>query len=93
VESLALAAVASLVTLPVTWFHYPVALIPFAVAAVARSQAASTAIRRRTRVLIAAAVGVTVVAIGLAPLVWLAVALVLVAVRLSRPTAATRLPR
>jgi hypothetical protein len=93
VESLALAAVASLVTLPVTWFHYPVALIPFAVAAVARSQAAPAAIRRRTRLLIAAAVGVTVVAIGFAPLVWLAVALVLVAVRLSRPTAATRLPR
>jgi hypothetical protein len=93
VESLALAAVASLVTLPVTWFHYPVVLMPFAVAAVARSQAAPAAIRRRTRLLIAAAVGVTVVAIGFAPLVWLAVALVLVAVRLSRPTAATRLPR
>jgi hypothetical protein len=93
VESLALAAVASLVTLPVTWFHYPVALIPFAVAAVVRSGAGSAATRRRTRLLIAAAVGVTVVAIGFAPLVWLAVALVLVAVRLSRPTAATRLPR
>jgi glycosyl transferase family 87 len=93
VESLALAAVVSLVTLPVTWFHYPVALIPFAVAAVVRSGAGSAATRRRTRLLIAGAVGVTVVAIGFAPLVWLAVALVLVAVGLSRPTAATRLPR
>jgi hypothetical protein len=93
VESLALAAVASLVTLPVTWFHYPVALIPFALAAVVRSQTGPAATRRRTRLLVAVAVGVSIVAIGVAPLVWLAVALVLVAVGLSRPTAATRLPR
>jgi hypothetical protein len=36
---------------------------------------------------------VSIVAIGFAPLVWLAMALVLVAVTLSRPAAATRLPR
>jgi len=93
VESLAWAAVASLVTLPVTWFHYPVALIPFGVAAVVRSQAGAAVTRRRTRLLIAGAVGVSIVAIGFAPLVWVAVALVLVAVVLSRPTAPTRLPR
>jgi hypothetical protein len=93
VESLAWAAVASLVTLPVTWFHYPAALIPFAVAAVVRSQAGAPVTRRRTRLLIAGAVGVSIVAIGFAPLVWAAVALVLVAVVQSRPTAPTRLPR
>jgi glycosyl transferase family 87 len=93
VESLAWAAIASLVTLPVTWFHYPAVLIPFGIAAVVRSQAGSAVIRRRTRLLIAGAVGVSLVAVGFAPLVWLAVGLVLVAVGLSRPTAATRLPR
>jgi hypothetical protein len=93
VESLACATIASLVTLPVTWFHYPVALIPFAVAAVVRSQAGQSVIRRRTRLLIAGAVGVSILAIGFAPLVWVAVALVLGAVVLSRPTAPTRLPR
>jgi glycosyl transferase family 87 len=93
VESLAWAAIASLVTLPVTWFHYPAVLIPFGIAAVVRSQAGSAVIRRRTRLLIAGAVGVSIVAVGFAPLVWLAVGLVLVAVGLSRPTAATRLPR
>ena len=92
-ESLALAVVASLVTLPVTWFHYPVVLIPFAIAALVRSQAGTPRVQRRARLLIAAAVGVSILAIGFAPLVWLAVALVLVAVGLSRPMAATRLPR
>ena len=32
---LTIAAVASLVILPITWYHYPVALMPFAIAAVA----------------------------------------------------------
>ncbi len=85
VESLTWAAIASLVTLPVTWFHYPAAVIPFAVAAVARSQDAPSAARGRTRLLVAAAVGVSIVAIGFAPLVWLAVALVVAAVRAQRP--------
>jgi glycosyl transferase family 87 len=93
VESLAWAAVASLVTLPVTWFHYPAALIPFAVAAVARSSAGSAAVKRRTRLLVAAAVAVSVVAIGLAPLVWLGVGLVVVAVRVSRAGPPTMLRR
>ena len=93
VESLAWAATASLVTLPVTWFHYPAALIPFAMAAVARSQNSSGAVRARTRLLVAAAVAVSVAAVGFAPCVWLAVALVLFAVRVSGTGAAARLPR
>ena len=43
---IAIAAIASLVVLPVTWYHYPVALIPFAVAAVARARGTSAAGRR-----------------------------------------------
>jgi Glycosyltransferase family 87 len=92
-ESLAWAAIASLVTLPVTWFHYPAALIPFGVAAVARSSAASAVTRRRTRLLITGAVAVSVVAVGLAPLVWVAAGLVIAAVRVSLPGTATRLRR
>ena len=36
VQSLGWAALASLVTLPVTWYHYPAALLPFAIAAIVR---------------------------------------------------------
>ena len=36
VQSLGTAALASLVTLPVTWYHYPAALLPFAIAALVR---------------------------------------------------------
>jgi glycosyl transferase family 87 len=93
VESLAWAAVASLVTLPVTWFHYPAALIPFAVAAVARSNGGSPVVRRRTRLLVASAIGASVVALALGPLVWLAVGLVVVAVRVSWAGPPTRLRR
>jgi hypothetical protein len=92
-ESFAWAAVASLVTLPVTWFHYPAALIPFGVAAVARSSTGSTLTRRRTGLLVAAAVAVSIVAVGFAPLAWVSVALVVAAVRVSAPEPATRLGR
>ncbi|HEV8488521.1 MAG TPA: glycosyltransferase family 87 protein [Candidatus Limnocylindrales bacterium] len=37
VESLAWAAAASLFILPVTWYHYPAALLPFGIAAMLRS--------------------------------------------------------
>ncbi|HEY0442622.1 MAG TPA: glycosyltransferase 87 family protein [Candidatus Limnocylindrales bacterium] len=91
VESLGWAAAASLFTLPVTWYHYPVVLMPFAVAAVLRADAPATAIPVRDRrqvgalVLVAAIVGV--VAIAVTPLIWVSVALVLAAVRISRPRA------
>ena len=79
VESLAWATVASLVTLPVTWFHYPVALIPFA--AVALAQADRAVSPTRVRVLLAAAVVVAALTIAAPVLLWVAVALVLAAVR------------
>lgn len=83
VESLGWAAAASLVTLPVTWFHYPAALIPFAVAAVARASSGEPAARRRTFVLTAAAAVVAMAAIAVTPLLWVSVGLVLAGVRAS----------
>jgi glycosyl transferase family 87 len=81
VESLAWAAAASLVTLPVTWFHYPAAMIPFALAALLRARHTREA--GRVAALVTAATVVSIVAISALQLVWLAVGLVIVAVRLS----------
>ncbi|MFL5681307.1 MAG: glycosyltransferase family 87 protein [Chloroflexota bacterium] len=85
VESLAWAAAASLVTLPVTWYHYPAALLPFAVAAIARAPLAGSAAMRRTTFLAAAAIVGGIVAIAATPLIWLAIGLVLAATRASAP--------
>ncbi len=81
VESLAWATVASLVTLPVTWFHYPVALIPFAAVAFARADEAASP--TRVRRLLATAMIVAALTIAAPVLLWAAAALVLAAVRLS----------
>jgi hypothetical protein len=86
-ERLAWAAVASLVILPVTWFHYPSALIPFGLVALLRARDREPLTRRRVTALFAAALVVGVVAIAALPLLWLAVALVIGAVRTSRPEA------
>ncbi len=84
VSSLALATVASLVTLPITWYHYPLALLPFAVAAYLRATAPQALI---VRWLLGAAVFSSLLAI-LAPVaVWVAVGLVLIAVQRTRPDA------
>ncbi len=83
VESLGWAAAASLATLPVTWFHYPAALIPFAVAAVARASSGEATSRRRAYALTAAAAVVAMAAIALTPLLWVSVGLVLAAVHAS----------
>jgi len=84
VESFGWAAVASLVVLPVTWFHYPVALIPLALVAWLRADP-----RARARVLgaIGGAIGVGILAVAMPVLIWLAVALVMMAVRWSIPMA------
>jgi hypothetical protein len=83
VERLGWAAAASLATLPVTWFHYPSAMIPFGLAALLRSHDGPAA--SRVRRLIAAALIVAAVAIAFLPLIWVAIGLVLLAVRLSPP--------
>jgi len=72
-SGIAVAGIASLVVLPVTWYHYPAALIPFAVAAVAR--ASGTAAAGRTVALITAASTVATLSIAWVPALWLAVAL------------------
>jgi hypothetical protein len=81
VESLAWAAAASLVILPVTWFHYPAAMIPFALAAVLRAR--GSAVATRVAALVGAALVVSIVAIAWLPLIWVAVGLVIAAVRAS----------
>jgi hypothetical protein len=87
VESLAWAAAASLVILPVTWFHYPAAMIPFALAAVLRARHTREA--GRVAALVTTATVVSIIAISALPLVWLGVALVITAVRLSAVTEPT----
>ena len=89
VESLAWAAAASLVILPVTWFHYPAAMIPFAIAAVLRAR--GSAVATQVSGLVAGALVVSVVAIAALPLIWVAVGLVIAAVRASA-TGATDAP-
>jgi Glycosyltransferase family 87 len=85
VERLAWAAAASLAALPVTWFHYPSAMIPFGLAALLRAGPAAAG---RVRLIIAGALLVAAVAIAAVPLIWIAIGLVLAAVRLSRPESA-----
>ncbi len=80
VESFAWAAAASLATLPVTWYHYPSAMIPIAVAAMLR---ASDERVRPVVFLVAAAAVVAAVALVWLPLLWVAIGLVIVAARAS----------
>jgi len=83
----AIAAVASLVVLPVTWYHYPVALIPFGVAAILRARGTSAA--NRTTMLVAAAGIVATLSIAWVPGVWVAIALGLAAVFVSASASET----
>lgn len=83
VESLAWAAAASLVVLPVTWFHYPSALIPFAIVAVLRAGVRGPMVARRVRLTVVVAAVVAAVAIAWLPLLYVAIGLVLAAVRMS----------
>ena len=71
VASLAIAFAASLVVLPVTWYHYPVALIPIGLALAIT--------RPATRPWVAAAIGLAAVALTFGVLLWVAVAVLLVA--------------
>jgi hypothetical protein len=88
VESLAWGAAASLVVLPVTWYHYPAALLPFGIAAMLRAHETATA--PRTAALLAGACAVAAAALLWLPLLWVAVALVIAATRASWPEAARR---
>jgi hypothetical protein len=77
-ESFAWATAASLVTLPVTWYHYPSAMIPIAIAAGLRAHGASA---RPVRGLLIAAGVVAAIAIAALPLVYVAIGLVIAAAR------------
>jgi Glycosyltransferase family 87 len=85
VESFAWATAASLATLPVTWYHYPSALIPIAVAAMLRATGPE---RRRVTILVAAGAVVAAVAIAWLPLLWVAIGLIVAAARASAPAQA-----
>ena len=69
----AIVAVASLVTLPITWYHYLGALVPVAIALAVRFPSA--------RMRIAVAAVVADIAIGFLPVMWIGVAILLVAAR------------
>jgi hypothetical protein len=81
VESLAIAAACSLILLPVTWIHYPAALLPFGL--VAASRARSLAGGARIAALLALSVGLSIVALVWLPLLWIGVGALLAAVHLS----------
>ena len=82
-ESLLWGAFASLVPLPVTWFHHFAVLFPFGVAATARGWVAGDAVRRGVLWLMALAIAIGAIGFGQA-VAWLFVPVVLVAVRISR---------
>ena len=83
VLSLAIGSAATLILLPITWYHYPPALLPFAVLAVIRSHGSSDA--RPVLTLVALAGIVASLALALPVVVWVAVILVIVAVAMSDP--------
>ncbi len=80
--SVALAIAASLVVLPVTWYHYPVALIPVGIVLVV--------LRPASRAWVAVAAVVADMAIGFIPLLWVAVGVLLAATRVSADGPAAR---
>lgn len=82
-ESFAWATAASLVTLPVTWYHYPSALLPIAIAAGLRARGST--VRPVQGLLLAAGVA-GAVAIAALPLLYVAIGLVIAAARRSAGT-------
>ena len=84
VEAFAWATAASLSTLPVTWYHYPSAMMPIGIAAWLRSGAGD---RRRVTMTLVAAEIAAAAALVVLPLLWLAIGLVILAARWSRAAA------
>jgi hypothetical protein len=82
-ESFGWAVVASLVVLPVTWYHYPVALIPVALAAWTRSRGTPRGRRVTSALVVTYLIGDAALLLPVA--LWLAAASLFVAVRWSRP--------
>jgi len=82
-ESLAWAAAASFIVLPVTWFHHFAALIPFGIAALARGATLVARARQRLWILLVATFGITMIGFAQPP-TWLLVPVVIAAARISR---------
>jgi hypothetical protein len=82
VESFAWATAASLATLPVTWYHYPSALLPIAIAAMLRVAGPEM---RRVSLLVTAGAVVAAIALVWLPLLWVAMGLIVAATRASAP--------
>jgi len=80
VESFAWAAAASLATLPVTWYHYPSAMIPIAAAAMLRASGENV---RPVALLVTVAAVIAAVALVWLPLLWVAIGLIVMAARVS----------
>jgi Glycosyltransferase family 87 len=83
VLSLAIAATASLFLLPISWIHYPAALLPFGAAAVLRARELPPAPRRAVQRSAGAALGAAALSIVWMPSLWIAIAFLLLAVRAS----------
>ena len=71
IASLAIAFTASLVVLPVTWYHYPVALMPIGLALAIT--------RPATRPWVAATIALAAVALIFVPVLWVAIGVLVVA--------------
>jgi hypothetical protein len=84
-ESLAIAAAASLFLLPISWIHYPAALLPFGAAAVLRARSSDPRTRRRVGLLTAGAIMAGVLSIPWMPSLWIGIGLALVSVHTSTP--------
>ena len=91
-ESLLWGAFASLIVLPVTWFHHFGMLVPFGVAALARGWDGRPASRRTMLVLTAA--GFLVAALGFARVTaWLLVPIAIALMRVSRSESTRSAPQ
>jgi hypothetical protein len=89
-ESLAIAATASLFVLPISWVHYPAVLIPFGIAAAIRVEDARA--RNRISTLLAAALVIGALSILWLPLLWIAIVLTLGAVHGSAASPSAPVP-
>jgi len=83
VESLLWATFASLVPLPVTWFHHFAVLLPFGVAIIARAWSLGAHVRRSAWGLVAMAVAIGVLGFGTVA-AWLMLPVAIAAARRSR---------
>ena len=91
-ESLAIAATATLYLLPISWIHYPAALFPFVAAAVLRAHAGDRRALRAVWTFATFALLAGAVSIAWRPGLWLAVGFALLAVHVSIPDGRTNEP-